>query len=82
MARASQAPALFQTIQEGENEGKYSKRYSTLINGNSEESDSAERAQLLENKKTDVRLLQNMSSGRGTTTDSKGSSRTRDWRSR
>ncbi|XP_063905113.1 sodium channel protein 60E isoform X3 [Zophobas morio] len=64
-------PPDYQTIQEGENEGKYSKRYSTLINGNSEESDSAERAQLLENKKTDVRLLQNMSSGRGTTTDSK-----------
>ncbi|RZC43289.1 sodium channel protein 60E, partial [Asbolus verrucosus] len=64
-------PPDYQTIQEGENEGKYSKRYSTLINGNSEESDGAEKARLIENKKTDVRLLQNMSSGRGTTNDSK-----------
>jgi hypothetical protein len=63
---------LLQTIQEGEDDVKFTKRYSTLINGNSEESDGAERARLIENKKTDVRLLQNMSSGRGTTNDSKG----------
>nr|XP_015837604.1 PREDICTED: sodium channel protein 60E isoform X3 [Tribolium castaneum] len=64
-------PPDYQTIQEGENEEKYARRYSTLINGNSEESDNAEKTRLIENKKTDVRLLQNMSSGRGTTNDSK-----------
>ncbi|XP_068893811.1 sodium channel protein 60E-like isoform X4 [Tenebrio molitor] len=64
-------PPDYQTIQEGEDDVKFTKRYSTLINGNSEESDGAERARLIENKKTDVRLLQNMSSGRGTTNDSK-----------
>lgn len=64
-------PLEYHTIQETVIESKYSKRYSTLINGNSDETDSLETGRFADNKKTDCRLLQNLSSGRGTTIESK-----------
>lgn len=48
------------------------KRYSTLINGHSEEGDPIEKMPLMveSNPKPETKLLQNMSSGLGTTNDS------------
>lgn len=60
------------TLSIGSSEAKKPNRHSTIINGNSEEKENVEKPQKEEKKKSEPRLLQNMSSGLGTTNGSKG----------